>query len=245
MDFVKKFIKSFLYTFFPNICFYCKSPLEYFTNLPLCDSCISNIKFIDSLVCQKCGLPLNSGGAHCYDCKRNTRKLYFDFVRGVVEYKEPIKTLIHEFKYNNKDYLKDFLSKILIKWFKQNLSIYPSIDIICCVPSNLLKKFLRGYNQAELLALSFSKEFGFNFYPNLLIRTKLTVSQFKLSKEERFLNVMDAFKVNNKFKDSVKGKNILIIDDVCTTAETINQCAKVLKEAKAKSIFGLVLARDI
>jgi predicted amidophosphoribosyltransferase len=43
----------------------------------------------------------------------------------------------------------------------------------------------------------------------------------------------------------VKGKNILIIDDVCTTAETINQCAKVLKEAKAKSIFGLVLARDI
>jgi len=245
MIFVKKFVKAFLYTFSPNICLYCKSPLEYSTNLPLCTTCLSKIKFIDGLVCQKCGLPLYSGGAHCYDCKRHTRKIYFDFVRGVVEYKEPIKTLIHEFKYNNRDYLKYFLSKILINWFKQNLSIYPSIDIVCCVPSNPFKKLLRGYNQAELLALNFSKEFKFCFYPNLLFRKKLTVSQFKLSKDKRFLNVKNAFKVNKNFKDMVKGKNILIIDDVCTTAETINQCAKVLKEAKAKSIFGLVLARDV
>jgi len=133
----------------------------------------------------------------------------------------------------------------MIDWFKKNLSIYPFIDIVCCVPSNLLKKFFRGYNQAELLASNFSKEFNFTFYPNLLLRTKLTVSQFKLSREKRFLNVKDAFKINEKFKGLVKGKNILIIDDVCTTAETINQCAKVLKETKAKFIFGLVLARDI
>jgi ComF family protein len=108
-----------------------------------------------------------------------------------------------------------------------------------------IKKFIRGYNQAELLAEMLSKKFNLNFVSDLLIRRKYTVSQFKLSQQKRIENVKDVFEINQKFKDQVKGKNILIIDDVCTTAETINQCAKELKKYSAKNIFGFVLARDV
>lgn len=243
MNIFKKFLNALIYIFLPKICFHCKEPLEYDSDSLLCENCIKQIKFINDLVCQKCGVPLISGGAHCYNCKE--RKYYFEFLRGVVEYDGPIKTLIHEFKYNQKVYFKKFFNELLINWWKRNSKIYPPIDIVCCVPIHPIKKFLRGYNQAELLAEDFSKEFKLDFYPRLLKRIKITKSQFKLSKEKRILNVKDAFEVEEKFKDLITDKNILIIDDVCTTAETINQCAKVLKISKPKGIFAFVLARDV
>lgn len=242
---LSKILDTFIYVFFPKICFSCNTPLNYYSDLPICENCKKQIKYLDTLVCQKCGLPLDSGGKYCYNCKKSNRRLYFSFTRGVVEYKEPIKTLIHEYKYQQKIFLKKFLSSIMIEWFKINYKIYPQIDIVCCVPMNFFKKFYRGYNQAELLAREFAKENNLIFYPKLLRRTKITVSQFKLPREKRLQNVKDAFKVNREYLDMIKGRNILIIDDVCTTTETINQCAKVLKKSGAKEVFGLTLARDI
>jgi competence protein ComFC len=244
MNTVKKFFELLFYTFFPKICFCCNKPMDYFSKYPICKSCVKQIKFIDGLVCDKCGLPLDSGGKFCYNCKKQERKFYFDFVRGVVEYKEPIKTLIHEFKYNQKTFLVSFLGEILINGYEKKFN-NTKIDILCCVPMHRIKKFIRGYNQAELLAEMLSKKFNLNFVSDLLIRRKYTVSQFKLSQQKRIENVKDVFEINQKFKDQVKGKNILIIDDVCTTAETINQCAKVLKKYSAKNVFGFVLARDV
>ncbi len=242
---ITKFINLFLYVFFPKICFYCNHPIDYHSEIPLCKSCINQIKHIQGLVCQKCGLPLYSGGAHCYNCKKQERKLYFSFIRGVVEYKEPIKTLIHEYKYNQKIFLKNWLALVLTEWFQKNYNIFQRIDIVCCVPMNPIKKLLRGYNQAELIAYEFSKNCNLVFKNDLLKRTKFTVSQFKLPREKRLQNVKDAFAINKKYINEIKGKNILIIDDVCTTAETINQCAKVLKKHSAKEVYGLVAARDV
>ncbi|MEN3013814.1 MAG: ComF family protein [Endomicrobiia bacterium] len=243
---LKSCIEIILYVLFPKICFHCEKPLEYHSSEFLCKSCFSKAKLIDGLVCKKCGLPLESGGEHCYNCKNSKRKIYFDFIRGTVEYNEPIKTLIHEFKYKQKYYLKNYITeKFLINWWLKNKNIFPEIDFVCCVPMHILKQILRGYNQSYLLAFEFSKKLNLNFFPDILLRKKLTPSQSKLSKEQRTLNIQNAFKVNKKYKEFIKGKNILIIDDVATTTETINQCAKILKEAKANLVFGLVLARDI
>lgn len=243
---ILKFVKALIYVFLPKTCMYCNKPLNYDTNEPLCFKCLSQIKFIDGLVCQKCGLPLDSGGAHCYNCKKSNRKFYIEFIRAVTKYEEPIKILIHEFKYRQKHYLKNFLGgKLMTTWWWENYKLFPEIDIVCCVPMNPIKKFFRGYNQAELLAAEFSKKVRLNFIPYLIKRKKLTVSQFKLTREQRLQNVKDAFVINKKLTNNIKGKNILIIDDVCTTGETINQCAKVLKKSGARNVFGLVLARDV
>jgi len=244
MKFLKKFSELVVYTFFPKTCFYCNTPLNYFSTQPLCNNCIKQIKIIDGLVCDKCGLPLYSGGKFCYNCKEQDRKTYFTFIRGAVEYKEPIRTLVHEFKFNHKTFLKTFLGNFLIEGYSKNFKDI-KIDIVCSVPMHKIKKFIRGYNQAELLAELLVEKFNLNYIPNLLTRRKYTVSQFKLSQQRRIENVKDAFEVQRKFQNVVKEKNILIIDDVCTTGETINQCAKVLKRYKAKNIFGYVLARDV
>ncbi|MCS7231465.1 MAG: ComF family protein [Elusimicrobiota bacterium] len=241
----QNFFKVFFYILFPKICFHCEKNLEYNSNDFLCNECLNKIKLINGLVCKKCGVPLESGGEFCYQCKNSKRKIYFDFICGCAEYKEPIKTLIHEFKYRQRYYLKKYLvDNFLIKWWEKNKNSLPKIDIVCCVPMHFLKKLFRGYNQSQLLASEFAKKINLDFKFDLLIKKKLTTSQFKLSKEKRIFNIKDAFMVNKEYLDKIKDKNILIIDDVATTTETINQCAKVLKEAKANLVFGLVIARD-
>lgn len=241
MIWIKKFFECISYTIFPKICVYCKRPLSYDEKVILCKTCVHQIKFIEGLICQICGLPLPDGGAHCFNCRKENRRWWIEYIRGATEYKEPIKTLIHEFKYNDKLFYKNFLSQLLIEQFYINFN--EKIDFVCCVPISLYKKFSRGYNQTELLAVEFAKKVNIEFMPNLLKRVKHTVSQFKLSREERLKNVKDIFAV--VMPEKVKGKNVLIIDDVCTTGETLNQCGKVLKSAKAKKVFGYVVARDV
>jgi ComF family protein len=250
---MKKFLKTLfellIYPVIPKICVYCKTPLDYDEEYYICKNCYHEIKFILGLVCQKCGLPLPDGGAHCYNCKTKERKWWLESIKGAVEYKEPIKTLIHELKYNNKPYLSNFFSFLLIKNFFKNFGD-TKIDIITSVPMVKIKKFFRGYNQAELVAKRFSElvllqsqNKNIKFFPQIIIRKKFTVSQFKLSREERLENVKDVFEVRDK--EVIKDKTILIIDDVCTTGETLNQCAKVLIKSKARKVFGYVVARDV
>ncbi len=244
MRWITKFFNNLFYTIFPEICVYCNTPLKYLQEKWLCKNCYEKIKFINSLICKRCGLPLPDGGAYCYNCKtKKSRRWWVETIRGAVEYKEPVKSIIHKFKYNNKPYLKMLLVSLMVKYISMSQDFLNDVELICCVPVSRYKKFFRGYNQAELLAEEFSKIYNIPFVNNLLIRRKNTVSQFKLSREERLANVEDAFEIKDGFE--IKNKNVLIIDDVCTTGETINQCAKVLIKAKAKKVKALVVARDV
>ncbi len=255
MKILHNFFEAIIYPIIPKICTYCKCPLEYSEEYYICKECYRKIKFVEGMVCKKCGLPLPDGGSHCYNCKtkEKERKWWVENIRGAVEYKDPIRTLIHELKYNNKPHLSNFFAFLLNKNFKKifgNIDIIQKIDIVCSVPMSGLKKLTRGYNQAELIAKKFvqiistEKQNGqIIFLPKLIKRKKNTISQFKLSRDERLNNVKDAFTIKNA--GLIKDKTILIIDDVCTTAETINQCAKVLIKNKAKEVFGYVVARDV
>lgn len=250
MKFIKTFLELIIYPIIPKICVCCRIPLEYNEEYYICESCYKKIKFIDGLVCKKCGLPLSAGGAHCYNCKtkEKQRRWWIENIRGAIEYKEPAKTLIHELKYNNKLHLGNLFAFLLIKNFKKNFDV--DIDVICSVPMITIKKIFRGYNQAEFIARRFVKllckdtqDNKIKFLPNIIKRKKFTVSQFKLSREDRLNNVRDVFEI--KDKELVRDKTVLIIDDVCTTGETINQCAKVLIKSGAKKVFGYVVARDV
>lgn len=83
---IRKFFECIIYPLFPKICFSCKKPLEYNINSIFCENCFTKIKFIERLVCQKCGLPLPDGGAHCYNCKTKDkkRKWWLEYIRSSV-----------------------------------------------------------------------------------------------------------------------------------------------------------------
>ena len=122
---------------------------------------------------------------------------------------------------------------------KENID--KNIDFVVPVPMHWFKKWKRGYNQAELLAENVAELINKPMY-NALIRTKYTKPQFNLKKRERHENLENMFVLNKKFIDVIRGKRILLIDDIATTCSTANQCAKILKSLKIKTVV-VTLAR--
>jgi len=240
---MKKYLGKFIDFLFPKTCLACGNfilsgePSKY-----LCGLCYQKIKFIEPPVCEKCGVPVNSDEKYCKRCTIDKEKIYYDSIRGITYFEEPIKECIHMLKYKGKEYLRFFLSDFFINYIQKNDYLL-NVDLIFSVPTHWTRKLKRGFNQSELLAELISKKFNIEYNSTNLYRKKMTKPQAKLNREERLININEAFAVRNS--DSLIGKSVLIIDDVSTTGETINQCAKVLKYAGAKSIFGLTLARDI
>ena len=115
-------------------------------------------------------------------------------------------------------------------------------DYILAVPLHKKRLRWRGFNQAEYLAKRVADHFGLIFRDDIIIRQKYTPPQVKIRDyKERAKNIKGAFKCLSP--RSIKNKKIILIDDVCTTLSTLGECAKVLKKAGAKEVWGLVLAR--
>ncbi len=111
-------------------------------------------------------------------------------------------------------------------------------DIIVPVPLFWWKRLRRGYDQAALLSETVSQECGIPM-TNSLRRAKNTKTQTKLDEQKRRENVMNAFTVEGA---RIKDKSVLLIDDVLTTGATMNECARVLKQAGAHTVYSCVAA---
>ncbi len=121
--------------------------------------------------------------------------------------------------------------------------LWSSADYIIPVPLHRWRLLKRQYNQATLLARSVSSLTNIPVLTNCLVRKKATESQGHKTLKERKQNVKQAFDVIDP--DSLKGKSIVLIDDVWTTGATLDACAKILKKAGAHRIFVLTLARVV
>lgn len=235
---INKILDFLLDLIFPKKCFGCKVERVY-----LCQSCLENIPLIDKFSCPICQR-LSLYGQTCENCRRKT------YLTGIIFasfYKTPVlKELIHSFKYEFVKELAKPLAKLLIKIITNSQFLLhlpcPFSDVLLIpVPLHRKKMIFRGFNQAELIAWELAKEFGLILENNVLIKTKNTVSQTDLKEEKRKINVKDAFEVINK--KEIKGKIIFLIDDVVTTGTTLNEAAKVLKEAGAKEVWGLAVVK--
>jgi len=114
-------------------------------------------------------------------------------------------------------------------------------DLIVPVPLSKERFLERGYNQTMLLSKGISKLFDVKCC-DILIRTKTTKPFHNLSKIQRRKEIKDTIKVKRRYADNIKGKRILLIDDILTTGVTSNQCSMVLKKAGAKEVYVCVLA---
>ena len=153
-------------------------------------------------------------------------------------YNRFIRDSIHSFKFEGKPYLYKAFGELLLITMEE-IKLSEKIDVIAFVPTHKRKEALRGYNQSELLATFVSDNLNIPLLKNQLLKTKWTIDQNKLDKVERKNNLTNSFKAINiqDFKD----KEILLIDDIITTGATMEECAKVLKEAGARNIYGLAL----
>ncbi|HBU69824.1 MAG TPA: ComF family protein [Elusimicrobia bacterium] len=237
---MKEITARLLHLLFPITCASCHSGLPYNDTLRICPDCYETIKFIEGLYCVSCSKPLPDGGAHCYSC-RIKKPRFIEYNLSCAEYEGTTKSLIRYFKYSGKDYLSDFFAALLYRKAKQN-KLGEKVDCIVPVPAHWAKRFVRGYNQTELLAKALCKKLEVPVLDGLLKKPVFSFSQTGLSKEKRFANVSGNFKINGN--GALKGRNILLLDDVYTTGATISECARILKKSGARKVYSLTIARD-
>ncbi len=226
---ISKIKKSFLDLLFPIFCVGCGKE-----EIWLCQSCFSKIVKVSSPVCPYC----NKITIHGEFCSRCRRKTALTGIMVTAYYDEgPLKEAIHAYKYNFIFHLAQPLSTLLRSYLRENLP--KGKKILIPVPLHKKREVFRGFNQATLLAKELKEEFGFKINTDLL-RIKNTRPQIELKGQKRHRNVKEAFLYQG---ENLKGKTVLLIDDVCTTGATLNECAKELRGAGARQIWGLVLAR--
>jgi len=223
---------------FPPYCAICGDRLGGETMV--CNKCFGEIHFLSRRRCRICGKTIKSGNI-CKNCRENPPD--FDFVIGCGNYVYPFSNIIKFYKYNNRPSLLKRLARMLYSVYLVRGDV-KRIKIVTWVPMRGVELRTRGYNQSRLLADEFATIASLRSVP-LLKKVRSIPSQTKLSDKERLTNVRDAYKVDQKVLDGLNNDldgGIIVIDDVITTASTLNECARALKERGISRVIGLVLA---
>ena len=228
--------------FLPWACAGCRTPLGSIVDSGFCGVCWLRMPRIDGLVCQACGVPLKDGGNQCFSCREKPTKL---LIRAAATFHYPLQPAVHRFKYAGRKTLQP-LFKLLMDYAWNRYPELGPVDTLVPVPLHPSTGHDRGYNQAALLAQALSPIAHCPVRTDLIVRTRKTTPQYRLSKTERLTNLTDAFGLAPGISsDHLKGQHILLIDDVCTTGATLRACSDVLKSAGTSRVKALVLARDI
>ncbi|OGE05826.1 hypothetical protein A3I53_00700 [Candidatus Curtissbacteria bacterium RIFCSPLOWO2_02_FULL_40_13b] len=242
---------GFLDLLFPKRCVNCGRLGGY-----LCRECFSKIEYVDKPVCPVCQRQAVGGKTH-----PGCRKPYgLDGLVVAARYRGAVKRAIAKVKYKWAYDIGNLLVDLLVaSLWKFDL---PKDVILVPVPLHRRREKWRGFNQSRILAKSLAKKFGVDLR-DVLIRTRETQSQVGLKRDERKKNVKGAFALRqagqkkrrsfdfvasrrnfaqDKIIAGVIGENIILVDDVYTSGATINECAKVLKKAGAKSVWAMAVA---
>jgi len=243
---VKAASSSLFSLLFPSDCRICRSPLTTIASLPVCEPCLAQIVPLEGPLCCVCGEKLFStvmngeNGALCGMCRRVEPRFRRAAAYGA--YEGALRDLIHLFKYKGTRPAGKLLGSLL----NQAVAAMTLPDSLIVVPVPLWsgKRNSRGFNQAEAIArtfMDFQTSSSIQLDTSILVRTRETASQTGLTRHQRRANVRGAFAVRKPEK--VKGRSILIVDDVMTTGTTAGECARVLRRAGAKEVFVATVAR--
>jgi ComF family protein len=203
----------------------------------ICPSCCNSLSRVSPPLCPKCGQPQPSG-ILCPTCVSWPAKI--DGIRSPFRFDGVMRQAIHQLKYRNLRALAVTLSQLLKDYLVAN-----PIPAEALVPVPLHPKRLRerGYNQSGLLARELGKLTGLAVVDDCLIRQRTAPPQARsASVEERRRNVSEAFICRDY---QLRGRQVLLIDDVATSGATLDACAAAVKASGAASVWGLAVAREI
>ena len=198
-----------------------------------CPDCEVRLPRLTAPYCPICSRP-NSVGL-CHGCR--TTPLCLEGIRAPYTMEGPVRESVHQLKYHQVRAAAPVLGRLMAQHF---LSSPLPIDFLVATPLHKRRLRQRGYNQSILLAREVGKQVGLPVWEELLIRTRDSAPQVRLSRAERARNVEGSFECTR----SVEGASILMIDDVATTGSTMSACGEALKRYGARSVWGLVLARE-
>jgi ComF family protein len=202
----------------------------------LCASCRKRLNFIQAPVCHGCGGVIDGVLEVCVKCMKEEERPWIK-ATSLFELSGYGQELVQSFKYNNRPELARALGGIISEYLMHDIN---NEAWLVPVPLHWSRSFTRGYNQSRLVCRIISERTGIAM-KDLLIRSRRTRQQAKLSRNERKLNLTNAF----SFKKGANCKNrtILLFDDVLTTGATLTAAAKVLLDAGAGNVYIMTIGR--
>ena len=211
--------------FYPNECGVC----EKICNKTICNNCMHRIS--KELI----------SGRKVYV---QTKDRFFDEHIYLYRYRGIIRELMINYKFREKAYLYKSFSYMILN-NKKVMKYIRKYDLVTCVPIHKKRKKFRGYNQSELIIKDvYKNDKNINYANNILIKIKNIKPQSSLRKEDRAINISDAYEIDIEQKEIINNKKVLLFDDIFTTGSTANECAKVLKKYGAKKVGILTIAKD-
>lgn len=236
-------LRSFIDIIYPPRCCLCRKFLNSNSahSDHFCNDCLNDFPKIEPPLCTICGISFVSQVEEDHLCERCIRKRpFYDSLRAPYVYEHGIMDAIHQLKYTGKSHLANSLGLLLTsfagKWLGNTKGM-----LIVPVPLHPKRLRERGFNQSLLLAKVMNPLLETELDFLSLRRVLYTKAQTGLKFKEREKNVRRAFELDGK--PDIKGKSIILVDDVATTGNTMNECARVLKKAGCKKIYCLAVAR--
>jgi len=176
------------------------------------------------------------GQYECGKCIADPPK--YELARSLFKFDFNSKKLIHGFKYNDQTSNAKLFSKLLISRYKED---FADIDLVVPVPMHRFKRIIRNYNPPQILAEHIAKSISAKIISDVLIKTKWTKPQTSLTQAQRKQNLSGSVNINKKY--NIKGKIILLVDDVRTTGVTSNTSSAILKNAGPKAIKLITIGK--
>ena len=231
----KTFLGTLTDLLYPRKCPVCDRAVRPFGSL-ICEACVEKLVYIQGPFCMKCGKQLEEEETeYCGDCMRHRH--LFDRGRALFDYKS-MSDSIYRFKYKGRqEYASCYAECMSVRlggWIRQCRP-----DAIVPVPIHSSKRYVRGYNQAEVLAKELGRIMHVPVETNLIKRVRKTSPMKDLSVSERQNNLKRAFKI---CRNDVKLSTIIIIDDIYTTGSTIDAMSHELRKAGVERIYFVSLA---
>lgn len=225
---VYRSVWSALDLLFPPVCGGCKRGGSRW-----CADCRGRVVILDGILCDVCGLPQDRSGV-CDACL--AERPHFRSLRSWASFDDPVRTALHKLKYRRDMSMGEALAAHMTVFVKK---LNWNIDLLIPIPLGNKRFKERGYNQVGMIAKPLALALDVRYAPRELLRHKETRSQVGLTRTERRENVRDAFQAGT----GVKGRSVLVMDDVSTTGSTLSAAAQALYSAGARDVYALTVAR--
>ena len=232
-------LDTLLELFYPSNCVGCGHPQD--SGILLCDQCKETSPPLRPPYCRCCSRPFEGLIAEEFSCPNcEDRRPAFDCAVSNYQAKGVLRDLIHRFKYDRQFYLRRVLAEYLVEAMQDvRIQVNPA-DCLVPVPLHPTRLRERGFNQADVLAEILSQRTRLPIL-HCLERRRYTNTQTRFDRVERMQNLRDAFALRKN--SEVRGKHLVLLDDVLTTGSTLNECALVLRAAGAESVRAITVAR--
>lgn len=218
-------LKNVLFT---SVCCFCGEVCAY--DRAACPGCLEQLAPVAGITCAVCGMERPFCGCAREPCE-------YERCAASFYYEGPAMQGVRLLKYADVAYIARYHSLYMARTVRQRFEGV-RFDAVVCVPMHRLKRRERGYNQAEALARGLARRLRIPLYANAMVQCRQNEPQHLQRREQREQNVRGIYALSRK--RSLRGKTLLLADDITTTGATLRECARVLKKGGAKEVYCIV-----